>query len=188
MKVTVLLLLLFIHSRALACGSPSMFLAGYTNLGPNADLATRERALDLVLGSCIDHTNYLPGNDDELIASVAIDAMENRLPREKVEALLQQFHCAFGARDDEEYSAIRSFVGEQRFDEFCDSENLNRIYIVNASSGAVLRDAPSTSGERLIAIPEGGYVKRIAQEGSWYQVDGGLYGNGYIYGALLRPY
>jgi hypothetical protein len=184
MKKLLPILVVLLPAPVLACGSVSMTLSGYWS--PDNDRQAKEAIIESA--GCGDHVNYFPVEDDRIIEAVAVDAIRKAFPRTAIESLLQRFHCAYAARHHPDYAVIRSFIGEQRYNEFCRTDELERIFIVSVPGGAILRNAPNSSGNRLAAIREGAYVKLVAQQDGWYQVDGGLYGAGYIRGDLLSPY
>ncbi len=177
-------LILVLPAPAMACGSVSMMLPRYWV----PDVSLQEQAELLERVGCGDHTGYLPGADDVLIAKVAIDAIERDLPRSAIERLLQTYHCAYGARRRPDYAVIREFIGDDEFDAFCAVDKLERTYLIRPDSGVILRDRPSADGQRVEGMPKDAYVTVIAKHGDWFEVDGGLYGNGFIRKDLLVKY
>ena len=167
-----------------ACGSAAMMLPSYWN-----PTTTREQQIELLtkLG-CTSHVNYRPLEDDKVIAAVLVDAIENDLPRKVIEDFLQRYHCVYAARHESSYDTIRSFIGEDQYEDFCNTEYLERLVLVRTPSGAVLRDGPSIGDKRIIAIPNGVYLEQLEADGEWYRVDGRLYGSGYVHKSLVDKY
>ena len=184
LAVPILALVLIVPTPVLACGSAVMMLSGYWDPA----LSPEEKADLLSTVGCGDHVNYAPREDDPIIAEILVDAIEKGLPRDVIEGVLKRFHCAYAARRSSSYITIRSFIGDEEFAAFCNVAYLERLVIVQAQSGVVLRDTPSVSGKRVDAIPKGAYIEILADNGDWYEVDAKLYGRGFVHKQLVTKY
>lgn len=180
----VAILGLLLPCQVFACGSPLMFLASYWE--PSSTLEDKTQLLDSL--GCGDQVNYLPGEDDQLVARVLADAIESGVPRETIVRVLKCYRCVYGARHETAYTSIRAFIGHERFASFCRTDHLETLYRVSSPNGAVLRAGPGTDTARIDAIRLGTLVEVVADEGDWLKVSVNLYGEGYIWKALLTQY
>lgn len=184
LAVPILILILIIPTPVVACGSAAMMLSGYWD-----PASSPEQKVDLLSNvGCGNHVNYAPREDDPIIAEVLVDAIEKGLPRDVIEGVLKRFHCAYAARRTSSYTTIRSFIGDEEFAAFCDVAYLERLVIVQAQNGVVLRDMPSVGGKRVDAIPKGAYMEILAGNGDWYEVDAKLSGRGFVLKQLVTKY
>ena len=184
MKSLLAVLVLILPSPIFACGSAAMMLPGYWD-----PAKTTQQKTDLLAEvGCGSHVNYLPAEDDLIIAAVLVDAIDTDLERGVIESVLQKFHCVYAARNEPSYDFIHSFIGVEKYDAFCNVAYLERLVIVQTPSGAALRDSPGASGKRIGAIPNGAYMEVLATHGDWYEVDGKLYGHGFVHKRLVARY
>ncbi|HNP64390.1 MAG TPA: SH3 domain-containing protein [Woeseiaceae bacterium] len=137
--------------------------------------------------SCGDAVKYSPEHAEPYIALVLLNAIDAGVPKQTIEDTFKAFNCVSTVRHRSAYKKFVEFFGEERFLEICDSEALARMFIVQASGGANLRSAPSTSAEKLGAVAEGALVKDAQPEGDWFLVESYL-GRGYMHKSTLRPY
>jgi hypothetical protein len=169
-------------SESYACGSVAQSF--WSNL-----LESDKSRLESFLKSqsCSDAEGYSPERAEPYIALVLLNAINAGVPQQTIEATLKLFNCASTVRERTVYGKIVEFLGEERFSEVCDVEALSRMYIVRASGGANLREAPSTSAAKLGAVAEGTLVKDAVLKGDWLLVDS-YRGRGYMHKSTLKPY
>jgi len=167
-----------------ACGSAAMMLGGYWDPAASPD----QKTTFLMTAGCGNHVNYFPREDDLVIAKVLVDAIQNELPRDAIAGVLKRFHCVYAARREPYYEVIRAFIGDEAYISFCDVSYLQRLVIVQTPSGAMLRNAPSASAERVNAVRHGAYMEVIATHGDWFEVDAKLYGQGFVHKQLVGRY
>ncbi|MEM7430382.1 MAG: SH3 domain-containing protein [Pseudomonadota bacterium] len=137
--------------------------------------------------SCGTPSKYSPERADTYIAMVLINAARARVSKDKVQATLSSFNCAYSARHYHGYVEIKAYLGDKRFGAACDLDVIERVYVVTANGGANLRTKPSISAPKLGAIAEGVAVRNGTEESEWVLVDTYL-GRGYMHVSTLRRY
>ena len=182
MKYILSIVIIAFSTYSFACGGTEHHFSRYWRL----DTVEKKSALLEHLG-CVEPMNYSPRFADPVISAVLADAIKIGLPRKSIEMVLKNYNCAYGARTKEEYKAIRSYIGSDKYAAFCNLERLERVYIVNVSGGAVLRFGPSVESKRLAAVAEGAFVESIKDAEEWLQVKTNK-GKGYVHKSLLSAY
>jgi len=178
----LVLVLLFLPSLSHACGTVHMYFKAYKN---KTTLQAKQKHLER--SSCGEVINYYPHSDDPLIAKVMFDAIDNSLESKLIKKILKRHNCAYGARNSQEYSIIKTFIGEQRFNQFCQVSILDKAYIVNVKGGANMRSGPELEAEKIDSIRHGVLVNGLAEQNGWVKVRY-LKSEGYIHKSLLVSY
>lgn len=196
-----LLLNMLLPYSASACDSMEQRLSVYWSDG---SVAAKAALLQHLL--CLPAIDYRPTEIDPMVLKVTVDAIKVGVNRDLINAVLRRHRCAYGARKLPDYTHIIDYIGQPEYASFCQVSRLERLFVVRAEGGALLREEPSIRSQRLASVPQGYLVEVLALFGGWVRV-AVISSNsqtslpqsvtadsvtnrqeGYIYAALLQTY
>lgn len=176
------LILVVLPLESFACGSAAQAFWGMI-------LESDKNRLETFLQSqaCSGELDFEPDRADPYVAVVLMNAAHAGVSRDIFESVLLRFNCVAQLKNRTGYQVLVDYVGQERFNEICSAEKLDRVYIVKAQGGANLRASPSIDGEKVGTVAQGSVAINGEPDGEWIKVKT-YAGVGYMHASTLRAY
>lgn len=174
---------LLLAESAVACGSDFKTFSVIYGFANTKDEMSRD------LGSVSGCTTSIDNSStaDEMIFRTLLKARKLGVDKEQLVSVFLQYRCVYSLRHRKLYQEFRDMVGEESFDESCDTEKLSRFYTVIPRRGVTVRRGPSTSSDRNFVLAQNELVEVVGKADDWFEV---RYQDrvGYIRGDLIGLY
>ena len=176
------LVVLCIPLESFACGSAAQ---SFWSMILESDKSRLETFLKSQ--ACSGELKFSPDEADPYVAVVLMNAAHAGVSKEIIERALSRFNCLAQLNERTGYQVLIDYVGQERFDKICDSDDLTLVYVVKAQGGANLRASPSTDGKKSGAVAQGSVAINGEPHGERIKVKTYI-GEGFMHESTLRSY